>query len=395
MNTFSKIYGYAIVGGGASGLIAASELARLGKAKDVVVLERTDRVGKKLIATGNGQGNLYNVNDGIEHYANGGFACVALSRFGARSAEAFYRSLGVLPSVKADGRAYPSGYQASAVLDLMRARLAFYGVEIRTEAFVTNVRKKNGVFILSYGKEVVAAQKVLLAAGGKAAKQFGTDGSAYALAQAFGHTVTKTMPSLVQLLTEREPLRGLKGVKADCVVSVLRGERAVKSVRGEVLFTDYGVSGNAVFSVSGAAAEGACALSLSFLPDVSEEALTAALQEKVRNAPYLPFGEILTGILPKQLGRVLVKRAGETVSAVVATVKDFRLKVTGTLDFSAAQVTKGGIDVRDVRSETMESTLEKGLFFSGEILDVDGDCGGYNLLWAYASACAAAEGMTK
>lgn len=395
MSMFSKIYGYAIVGGGASGLIAALELARLGKAKDVVVLERTDRVGKKLIATGNGQGNLYNVNDGIEHYANGRFAGVALSRFGARSAEAFYRSLGVLPSVKGDGRAYPSGYQASAVLDLMRARLAFYGVEIRTEAFVTNVRKKNGIFTLSYGKEVVAAQKVLLAAGGKAAKQFGTDGSAYALAQSFGHTVTKTMPSLVQLVTEREPLRGLKGVKADCVVSVLRGERAVKSARGEVLFTDYGVSGNAVFSVSGAAAEGTCALSLSFLPDVSSELLAAALQEKVRNAPYLPFGEILTGILPKQLGRVLVKRAGENISAVVATVKDFRLKVTGSLDFSAAQVTKGGIDVRDVRSGTMESTLEKGLFFSGEILDVDGDCGGYNLLWAYASACAAAEGMTK
>lgn len=395
MKTFSKIYGYAIVGGGASGLVAALELAMRGKAGEVVLLERLDRVGKKLIATGNGQGNLYNVNDGIEHYANGQFARSALSRFGASSAEAFYRSLGVLPAVKPDGRAYPAGYQASAVLDLMRARLAFYGVEIRTEAFVTAVRREKGLFLLSYGKETVAARKVLLAAGGKAAKQFGTDGAAYALAQSFGHTVTPTAPSLVQLITEREPIRGLKGVKADCVVSVLRGGRTVKSARGELLFTDYGVSGNAVFSVSGAAAEGACALSLSFLPDVSEEELEAALTEKVRNAPYLPFGEILTGILPKQLGRVVVKRAGETLADVASAVKDFRLAVEGTLDFSAAQVTKGGVSVREVDPTTMESRLEKGLFFSGEILDVDGDCGGYNLLWAYASACAAAEGMAQ
>ena len=382
----------AIVGGGASGLIAALSLAERGLQDRIAVFERLDRVGKKLIATGNGQGNLYNAEDGAEHYRNGAFARAALARYGAESCAAFYRSLGILPVVRQDGRAYPAGLQASAVLDLMRAKLAWHGVRVETGKRVEKLEKRGKGFLLSFGQEKVYAERVLLAAGGRAAPQFGTDGTAYALAEGLGHTVTKTFPSLVQLTTEREPIRGLKGVKAEGIASVVRGGREAKRARGEILFTDYGVSGNAVFSVSGAAAEGNATLVLSFLPDIAEKTLEALLAEK-QKLPYLPAEELLSGLFPKQLGRAVVRRAGASPARIAETAKHFSLKVTGTLGFSAAQVTRGGIPVEEANPDTMESRIVPNLFFAGEILDVDGDCGGYNLMWAYASARAAAEGM--
>ena len=382
----------AIVGGGASGLIAALSLAERGLQDRIAVFERLDRVGKKLIATGNGQGNLYNAEDGAEHYRNGAFARAALARYGAESCAAFYRSLGILPVVRQDGRAYPAGLQASAVLDLMRAKLAWHGVRVETGKRVEKLEKRGKGFLLSFGQEKVYAERVLLAAGGRAAPQFGTDGTAYALAEGLGHTVTKTFPSLVQLTTEREPIRGLKGVKAEGSASVVRDGREATRARGEILFTDYGVSGNAVFSVSGAAAEGDATLVLSFLPDIAEKTLEALLAEK-QKLPYLPAEELLSGILPKQLGRAVVRRAGASPARIAETAKHFSLKVTGTLGFSAAQVTRGGIPVEEANPDTMESRIVPNLFFAGEILDVDGDCGGYNLMRAYASARAAAEGM--
>ena len=275
----------AIVGGGASGLIAALSLAERGLQDRIAVFERLDRVGKKLIATGNGQGNLYNAEDGAEHYRNGAFARAALARYGAESCAAFYRSLGILPVVRQDGRAYPAGLQASAVLDLMRAKLAWHGVRVETGKRVEKLEKRGKGFLLSFGQEKVYAERVLLAAGGRAAPQFGTDGTAYALAEGLGHTVTKTFPSLVQLTTEREPIRGLKGVKAEGIASVVRGGREAKQARGEILFTDYGVSGDAIFRLSAFLTDKLggedVSLSLEFLPGVEEERLCSAADHVV------------------------------------------------------------------------------------------------------------------
>ena len=389
----------AIVGGGASGLIAALSLAERGLQDRIAVFERLDRVGKKLIATGNGQGNLYNAEDGAEHYRNGAFARAALARYGAESCAAFYRSLGILPVVRQDGRAYPAGLQASAVLDLMRAKLAWHGVRVETGKRVEKLEKRGKGFLLSFGQEKVYAERVLLAAGGRAAPQFGTDGTAYALAEGLGHTVTKTFPSLVQLTTEREPIRGLKGVKAEGIASVVRGGREAKQARGEILFTDYGVSGDAIFRLSAFLTDKLggedVSLSLEFLPGVEEERLCSVLSRKLSAQSGVPQGELLCGILNNQLGRAVMKRCKTGTAAEIARrVKEFTLSVTGSLGFDYAQVTKGGIPLSET-DENFQSKLAKGLYFAGEILDVDGECGGYNLQWAYSSARVVAAALNS
>ena len=220
--------------------------------------------------------------------------------------------------------------------------------------------------------------------GGKAQKQFGTDGSSYALAEAFGHKLTPLYPSLVQLKTDTTYIKTLRGIRADCKLTAVVDGREVTSCRGDVIFTEYGISGNAVFSVSPAFAGKTGEAVIEFAPDIPYEALKADVREK-RDRGYAD-SELLALTLNNQIGRAVIRRAASTTPEdIAAMAKHFTLKVTGTLGFDYAQVTHGGIDMRDV-SDELESRLCKNLFFAGEVLDVDGDCGGYNLTWAFASA---------
>ena len=372
-----------IIGGGAAGLACAVFLARRGYL--VTVLERGARVGRKLSATGNGQGNVTNLNMGAGHYFSDDNNKVAsvLCAFGARECVAFLESMGGIFLGDARGRVYPASRQASAVTDLFRRELARLGVEIFTEAQVRSLAY-DGEFTLTWDGRRMRAGSVVLAAGGCAAPSFGTDGEAYSLARAFGHTVTPVSPALVQLRCEKEGVRGLKGIRTESGVRVLRKDKCIYEAQGDVLFTDTGVSGDAVFRASSYAQEGDT-LEIDFLPVVSTERLASAVGG----------GEdALLCIVNNALARMLVKRAGGNRERLLSLVKGYRLKVTGSLGFAYAQVTRGGIPLAET-DENLMSLKRRGLYFAGEILNVDGECGGYNLQWAFASARRVAQAIAS
>lgn len=372
-----KQYQVAIIGGGASGLALATMLSRQG-CRDILVLDRNDRMGKKLSATGNGQGNVTNLHMDETHYFSSDLKKVGhiLRQFDEQAAIRFLTSLGGLFLADERGRVYPASRQASSVTDLFRYYLDGR-VELRTNARVVSIA--NHTVRLETG-ERIQARYIVCCVGGKAAKQFGTDGTSYALAQELGHSLTPLYPALVQLKTDTARTKTWRGIRVDGVLHY--GKIAV---RGDVIFTEYGISGDAVFRMSSyLAGKKAATLSLEFLPEVPQEQILSLLRQK-----NVPSGEQLCGIVNNQIGRSLV-RLGQTPEQMVSLLKGFELSVSGTLDFSYAQVTRGGIPMQEV-TDALESQLEKDVFFCGEVLDVDGLCGGYNLQWAFASAAAVAR----
>ena len=370
-----------VIGGGAAGMTCAILLARAGKS--VTVIERGERLGRKLSATGNGQGNVTNTYVDASHYFSDDADKVArvLTHFSWQDAVAFLQSMGGIFLPDARGRVYPAGRQASAVTDLMRRECSRLGVQVITGARVERLDVRHGLRTVWAGGSV-SSDAVVLAAGGAAAKNFGTDGTAYAIAQNFGHTVTPLRPVLVQLRCDPQAVRGLKGIRMDAGVRVVRGEREVYACRGDVLFTESGVSGDAVFRASSYAEPGDT-LWLDFLPDVPQNLLQTAVGE----------GEDgLLCVVPNGLGRHLFKRAAGDRARLLSLLKAFPLTVTGTLGFDYAQATRGGIPLAET-DEGLQSLYCGGLYFAGEILNVDGECGGYNLHWAFASAHAVAEAL--
>ena len=355
-------------------MAAAVMLARKGQ--KVTILERGPRLGRKLSATGNGQGNVTNRNMGPEFFFSDGREKVArlLARFSADETVEFLESMGGIFLPDAKGRVYPAGRQASAVTDLFRREIERLGVDVVLNAQVDSVTYVED-FCLRWGSEHMHADAVVLAAGGKAAANFGTDGTAYALAEGFGHSVTPLSPALVRLRCDPNDVRGLRGIRVDAKLTLRRGGKDIFSTRGDVLFTDNGLSGDAVFRASSYAEKGDVAI-IDFLPDVPAERIRAAAER----------GGMLC-IVHSGLGRMLERRGN-----AAALVKNFPLTVTGKLGFDCAQVTRGGIPLAET-DDSLMSRFQKGLYFAGEILNVDGVCGGYNLQWAFTSAFAVSEGI--
>lgn len=378
----------AIIGGGASGLAAAALLCRTTKL-DIALIEGGGRLGKKLAASGNGQGNISNAHISQQNYHGSGAARAydIISCFGKVYERLFYGRF----TCDERGRIYPAGRQASALSDCLIAEVRRGGVNVLTGARVVSL-EKGGQFVLRLSDgSSLTARYVVMCVGGKAQKQFGTDGSSYALARAFGHRITPLFPSLVQLKTDVAHIKTLRGIRADCNVRAVAEDGGEMSARGDVIFTDYGVSGNVVFSVSPVFAGSRGKICIGFAPGISEEELAADI--RLKQSLGYERSEVLALTLNNQIGRAIVRRAGSGDAAVIAhTAKNFTLEVNGTLGFDYAQVTRGGVDMSDVNDD-LESALCPGLFFAGEVLDVDGDCGGYNLTWAFASAARVAEAI--
>ena len=381
-------------------------LAAMLKNENVLLLERGERLGRKLSATGNGQGNVTNLAVGKTDYfsqsAQGNSRVKTfLKAYGANEMLSFLESLGGLFLPDERGRVYPSGRQASAITDLLRFSLSD-NVCVRLGAYVSAVQKtKNGFEVTvqeTDGENRYLADKIVLCAGGKAAKNFGTDGNGYALAKNLSHSVTPLYPSLVQLKTETGDIKGLKGLRVNgASVSAKVAGQPVANVRGDVIFTDYGVSGDAIFRLSAFVADkigkSDVSLSIDFLPDVTEETLRETLRNR-ENKRGLTDSERLCGIVNNQIGRAIVKRFGADGDDLARGVKAFSLPVTGSLGFDYAQVTKGGVRLEEV-DDCLQSVFVKGLYFAGEILDVDGECGGFNLQWAFTSAKIVANAIER
>lgn len=388
-----KVYDVIIIGGGASGLACASRLNNSGKNLKICLLDSGERLGKKLASTGNGQGNISNSEMTISHFHGGNTSLV--ERIACSDPYAGAKLFDCLFTADEKGRIYPAGKQASALVDNLLINLKnSSGVELLTGVKAEKIESKEYVFNVICDKSRYSSKFVILCAGGKAQKQYKTDGSAYALATGIGHTLTSLYPSLVQLKTDTRHIKTLKGIRADCKITAICNEKIIAESRGDVIFTEYGVSGNAVFSISSYVTDKqGVTLSLEFLPDFSEEEIEKSIL--VKKAVGWATEELLSGTLHNQIGRSIIRRAGtNSASDIVKTLKNFTLDVTGNLGFDYAQVTKGGINMKEITDE-LESRLANNLFFAGEILDVDGDCGGYNLQWAFTSGIAVADAILK
>lgn len=401
---------FAVVGAGASGLMAAGETAQAGP---TLVLEAKQRPGKKLLATGNGRCNLGNSGASPARY-HGDVARAArvLERFPPEKLEQFWRRNGMLCRELDEGRLYPYGMQASSVLECLLRRVQRRGGEILCDFPVEEIRREKGFFALSGPAGKVRARRVILACGGMAAPALGGNPSGYRLASALGHSCTPLFPSLVPLSTLPERARPLKGARSLAEVSLWAGSRGVASSRGEVQFTGDSLSGICVFELSRAYGELTDAqkreaeLSVCLMPEHGPGDIFSFLRTAA-SSPLLPAQELLDGMLNRLVAREVLRAAVRRLpqeaselrppqlSAIAACVRDFRFPVTGTAGWAHAQVTAGGVPLSEVDVSTMESRLCPGVYLTGELLNVDGDCGGYNLHWAWATGLLAGRSAGK
>lgn len=394
----------AIIGGGAAGLALSVMLKRDTPDISVTVFEAAERVGRKLSVTGNGRCNITNTELSARHYhGDTDFAAALLENFGFDRQEAFFKTLGVDFTVSEEGRVYPRSLQAASVTDALRFKAEEIGVVLKTGCRIERIERVNGAFApLPDKKELF--RTVAVATGGSAGGKLGND-SGYAILKSFGHKIEKVFPSVVQLKTSPETVRQLKGIKTDATVTA-ESSLGRRSEFGEVLFCDYGLSGPPVLQVSRLCNGEKPVISLDIMPDKSKEELFRELVERKKLLKNRVVSEFFTGMLHKRLGQVILKSAGADMSGTVGAlsdkilataadiIKSWKFKVTGTAGLENAQVTAGGAQAAQFFENCMSKKV-KGLFAVGEVLDVDGDCGGYNLAFAWSSAYAAANGIKE
>lgn len=371
------------------------------KSRRVILLERQQRVGRKLLATGNGRCNLTNIGAAPANYhgENPGFADFALESFSPQDALEYFLSLGLVTVTEYGGRVYPLSNSANSVVDVLRFALERAGVELRAPCPVREIRREKQGFTLICDEESFRADKLIVACGGAAGAKLGGVSDGYELLKSLGHKRTKLYPALVQLVTDTDYPRALKGVRAEAALRLLSGREELACGRGELQFTEKGISGPAAFDISRQAAicgEGAV-IEIDFMPDHTQPQVENLLERRCRGFTQLTAAELFTGMVHNRLGKMLVKYASieqnkplsrlseDEIAQAARACKHFSLKLQGTEGFDNAQVTAGGIKTTGFNPQTLESWFVPGLFACGELLDVDGDCGGYNLQWAWAS----------
>ncbi|MEG2597465.1 MAG: aminoacetone oxidase family FAD-binding enzyme, partial [Oscillospiraceae bacterium] len=372
-----------IIGGGASGLAAAIAAASQNFSCEVTIFERLGRVGKKLLATGNGRCNISNrfCDDSRYHGENPSFMVPAMKQFDRKSTEDFFFQMGLMMVEQEDGKYYPRSLQASSVLDVLRMEAERLSVKTICDCEITDILPQKAGFLLKSNEESFFVDFVIVSAGGPASPQLGGTNSGFCLLEKLGHQLTPLYPSIVQLKTDVSTIKPLSGIKIDGKVQLLGGKEVQY---GEILFTDYGISGPPVLQISGAVSRRLATgqkpvfVTLDLAPNEEEQMLTEILQKRVSAHPYRTLDDFFVGMLPKRLGQCVMKAVGFTpLSREAATLtakdsekicrqlKNWRLEVKDTNGFRNAQVTAGGINTTDFYADTMESKKVSGLYACG------------------------------
>ncbi len=400
-----------IIGGGAAGMMAA--IAAAQKGAQVIILEQKDQVGKKLLATGNGRCNFTNTLQNPDCYRseNPGFPWEVVCSFDMQRTVALFLQMGIY-SRNRNGYLYPNSDQAASVRDALRMELERLHVEIRTETKCLEIIPKKRGFTLKTDCGNLKTDKVILTTGSKAALAAGADGSGYALAKQLGHRIIPVLPALVQLRCAEKYYKSLAGVRVQGSVELYADDVCLAGDTGEIQLTQYGISGIPVFQISRYAAQAlrekkSVRAVLNFMPDFTEKQLFSFLKARADMRPEKALDDFFTGLFNRKLSELFVRlskldgsrKAGELtereLTLLCRLIQSFWTKVTGTNSYEQAQICCGGVATDEVNPLTMESLYVPGVFFAGEVLDVDGLCGGYNLQWAWSSGHLAGESAAK
>ena len=402
-----EIYESAIIGAGPSGLMAAITAAR--KEKNVILLEKNEIIGRKILATGNGRCNLTNKNTSSESYhgASKAFIKNILGKFNQAQTMNFFESLGVALKEEDNGRIFPRTNQASTIVTSLKHVIEESNITIRTATVVKSVDKCNYFVLKAEDGQSFKAKKLILSTGGRAAFQFGSSGDGIYWASRLGHNVVPIYASLVPIETRETWVKEAQGIKIDAKVTTKVGNKTIQESVGDCLFTHYGLSGPAVMAQAGKIApllNGNCVkIYIDLYPEISGQQLDQKFEQIFENNRKKTLSDSLLGLFPAKLVPLILNHAGldqdEKVSEISKTnrqkivrcIKEMELTVKKMRPLKEAQVSRGGIDTTEIDEETLESKLIKGLYFAGEIMDVDGDSGGFNLQWAWSSGFVAGD----
>jgi predicted Rossmann fold flavoprotein len=397
-----------VIGGGAAGMMAA--ISAKNRGAEVILFERNNRVGKKILATGNGRCNYTNVNLSINNYHgnNPKFAYSSLSKFGVDKTITFFEQLGITPAIEDNGKVFPLSYQSSSILDVLRFELEDIGVEVLTDAFVVDIKKDKGFIVFLKDGGRIYGDKLILTTGGNAAPNTGSDGNGYILAEKMGHSIVDVFPGLVQLKLEGDVFKQIDGVKFLGTAGIYEEDKLIKEDRGDILFTNYGISGPPILQLSRTALEylnkgKKIELKVSIIDTKNQEELYDYLKYRFVFMPKKTIEIGLIGLINKRLILPILNEIGipkerqvahltnDEVRRLSIILTDWRFNIKGSKSFQDAQVTAGGVSTDEINNSTMESKIVKGLYFAGELIDIDGDCGGFNLQWAWSSGYIAGE----
>ncbi|MDD2265783.1 NAD(P)/FAD-dependent oxidoreductase [Sulfuricurvum sp.] len=402
----------AIIGGGASGLMAALFAARAGA--DVTVYEHNSGVGKKILASGNGRCNIINTTATYEDYAGNDphFVTYALKQLSFHYFEKFCHSIGLILDIKEDGRCYPLSNEAKSVLIALKSAVSESGAKIFTDSNVTAITKDDTHFTVQTQQGKQRYNKVLIATGSEAAPQLGASADGYSFAKQFGHEILPTYPSLVQLHLNSKNHHKMAGVKTTAEVTLIIDGKSKEKVQGDILFAAYGISGLAILDISQKASyallhKQRVSIALNLLPRYDRASLVNVIEKLFSSVPNHDVHTALCGLIPAKIATYLLEDAAIALSTTVSAlgpkeikklshlIGEWKFDVTDTHGFKHAEVSGGGVSTAQVNNKTMESKLVEGLYFTGEVLDIVGKRGGYNFNFAWASGMIAGKEMAK
>lgn len=404
----NKHFDVAVIGGGAGGLFFTAQAANIQKNLKFAIIEKNQRVGKKLLSTGNGRCNLTNlyVNESNFHGSFTPFAGNILSRCSAQKLLELFSYMGLITRADDFGRVYPKSNQASSVLDVLRYNCEKENVTFFCENKVIKITKDKNIFAITTDNETITADKILFATGGAAAPKVGGDKSGYELLKTLGHTIIPPTPALCPVNVKSEFLKSLKGIRVQGTISLMSENKTIASEDGEIQFTENSLSGICVFNLSQYIEKNKdYILRIKLMPEAGFNEIVDILRNNQKVFANLDAENIMTGIFHKRIAQALMKSSKigfdkkvkdiseREIKTLAKLINSFDFSVAGLTDFNTSQVTKGGVKGDEVNPDTMESKKIKGLYIIGEALDCNGDCGGYNLHFAFATGYIAAVGL--